>query len=223
MELPEGAKVGTGSLRRRSQLLSARPDLWVEPVRGNVDTRVRKLLGGDYDALVLAAAGLIRSGAYDGAIMRPLETIEMLPAAGQGALALQCQRTDLRTQHLLEVLEDPTVRVCVELERGVVAALDGNCSSPIGAYAFLDEVEGRIILQAAVGARGGGTPVVRAAADCDANRPEEALNRVLCALASQGAPALLHGEEDEEMFGHRGCAGPRNDRASENRHAYAIR
>jgi hydroxymethylbilane synthase len=179
-------------MRRRCQILEARPDLWVENVRGNIDTRIRKLLDGDqFDAIVLAAAGLKRSGMYDESIMTSLRPVDVLPAAGQGALAIQCRRRDTRTRTLLGALNDPRVKLCVEIERAVVSALGGDCHSPIAAFACIDETDGRIILQAAVGARGGSLPVIRSAAEADVDHPVVALSRVLNSLAAQGAAELL--------------------------------
>ena len=125
-ELPQGAKVGTGSLRRQVQLLAARPDLTVVGIRGNVDTRVKKMRDGSCDAVILAMAGLRRSGLFDGADMTPIETNEMLPAAAQGALLVQCRANDRRMLDLLSAMDDKDTRLCVELERKIVAKLNGG-------------------------------------------------------------------------------------------------
>ena len=187
--LPPGARVGTGSLRRRCQLLASRPDLLIQPIRGNIDTRLRKQREGEFDAVVLAAAGVKRAGLFDPASMTPLEPGVLLPAPGQGALALQCRRDDDHTLGVLAVLNDAPTAACVEAERALVALLRGDCLSPIGALATVEE--GAIALRAAVGARGGDVPVLTASARADS--PTAAAQAVFAALAAQGVEALLHG------------------------------
>jgi hydroxymethylbilane synthase len=183
--------VGTGSLRRRCQLLAIRPDLHVELIRGNIDTRLRKQRQGEYDAVILAMAGLKRAGLYDQTNMTPLPVEQMLPAAAQAALAIQCRADDQATRQLLAVLDDPTSRLCVEAERAVVRALGGDCHSPIAALA---SVQGRTIhLSAAVGARGGQLPVIRAQAQAGIDAPDLAVQRVVDSLQQQGAADLLAG------------------------------
>jgi hydroxymethylbilane synthase len=190
-ELPIRARIGTSSLRRRCQLLAKRPDLIVEELRGNIDTRLKAIRQGRFDAIVLAAAGLRRSGMYDGRLVRPLAESDVLPAAGQGALALQCRRTDARTRRLLSVLDDRATRECVELERALVAALDGDCHSPIAAHAH--EFGGLIELCAAVGSRGGLLPVFRARARGARNRADAVVEAVVEQLRERGAMRWLHG------------------------------
>jgi hydroxymethylbilane synthase len=131
-DLPPGARVGTSSLRRSAQLLAARPDLKLLPLRGNVDTRVRKALNGEYDALVLAAAGVKRLG-LDQHITEYLSFDVMLPAPGQGALAVQCRLNDQATLDLLKPLEHLTTRSVVTAERAFLSGLGGGCSAPIAA------------------------------------------------------------------------------------------
>jgi hydroxymethylbilane synthase len=131
-ELPEGARVGTGSLRRRSQLLARRPDLRVEELRGNVDTRLRRLAEGGYDALVLAAAGLARLGREEG---EPIDTALMLPAAGQGCLALQARVGDSDVAELAGAVTDRSALTALTAERALVSALDASCHTPLAAYA----------------------------------------------------------------------------------------
>jgi hydroxymethylbilane synthase len=162
-DLPPNAKIGTSSLRRKCQILSIRSDFQIQPVRGNIDTRIRKLREGEYDAVILAMAGLERSDLFDAHDMTPISLDEMLPAAGQGALAIECRKNDRRVRELLEPLNDPTTKKCVDMERDLVAALDGDCTSPIAALATTEN--GKIILYAAVGAREGELPVVRAKAE----------------------------------------------------------
>ncbi len=132
--LPRGARVGTSSLRRAAQLLAARPDLTLLSLRGNVDSRVRKALSGDYDAIVLAAAGLQRLG-LDEAASEYLSFETMLPAPGQGAIAVQCRAEDAELLNWLRPLDDAHTRAAVTAERAFLSGLGGGCSAPIAAYA----------------------------------------------------------------------------------------
>ena len=132
--LPPGARVGTASLRRRIALKQHRPDLRVESVRGNVDTRLRKVDAGDYDAVVLARAGLARLG-LEHRISEVLSPDICLPAVGQGALAIECRKDDMRTRTLLALAHHLVTATCVAAERGVLAAVGGDCKTPLGAYA----------------------------------------------------------------------------------------
>lgn len=132
--LPKGASVGTSSLRRASQILSLRPDVKTESLRGNVDTRLRKALDGQYDAIILAGAGLIRLG-LDKHVTEWLSLDVMLPAPGQGALAIQCRSDDQTTLNLLTALEDKSTRKAVTAERAFLSGLGGGCSVPVAAYA----------------------------------------------------------------------------------------
>ena len=135
--LPQGASIGTASLRRQAQLLRRRPDLTVVPIRGNVDTRLRKLAAGEIDALVLALCGLERLERAELATeILPREI--MLPAVGQGALAVECHAADDGLRRLLEPLHDPESAACVKAERAMLAALDGSCRTPIAGLAELD-------------------------------------------------------------------------------------
>ncbi len=137
--LPPHAVVGTSSLRRASQILALRPDLRTESLRGNVDTRLRKALEGQYAAIILAGAGLTRLG-LDSHVTEWIPLDVMLPAPGQGALAIQCRADDLTTLSLLAKLEDESTRKCVTTERAFLSGLGGGCSVPVAAYA---EVEGQ--------------------------------------------------------------------------------
>jgi hydroxymethylbilane synthase len=132
--LTAGARIGTGSLRRALALKSARPDVVVEPVRGNVDTRLRKVDEGHYDAVVLALAGLKRLG-LEGRATEILDPEVSLPAIGQGALGIECRREDARTAEALASIVDPETSLCVTAERAVMAAVDGNCRTPVAAFA----------------------------------------------------------------------------------------
>jgi hydroxymethylbilane synthase len=130
--LPEGAVVGTASLRRRAQLLALRPDLQVRELRGNVDTRLRRLGEGGYDAVVLAAAGLQRLGRDEGS---PLSEADMTPAPGQGCLVLETRAGDGATRALAAELTDHEALVCLTAERALVVGLDASCSTPVAAHA----------------------------------------------------------------------------------------
>ena len=136
-EVPEGARVGTASLRRRAQLLAARPDLRVEDLHGNVDTRLRKLEEGELDAIVLAAAGLRRLG-REGEIGFALAVEQMVPAAGQGALALQVRGEDIASGDAAAAVNDLAAMRELTAERTVVALLDASCSTPLGVQARVD-------------------------------------------------------------------------------------
>jgi hydroxymethylbilane synthase len=133
--IPEGAVVGTSSLRRRSQLLAVRPDLVVEDMRGNVDTRLRKLHEREYDAIVLAVAGLHRLGVDEG---EPVETSTLTPAPGQGCLVLEGRSDDDEIAQLASGVTYGRALVELTAERGVVTALDATCHTPVGAYARLE-------------------------------------------------------------------------------------
>ncbi|MBI2467562.1 MAG: hydroxymethylbilane synthase, partial [Candidatus Rokubacteria bacterium] len=132
--LPRGARVGTASLRRRVQLQALRPDLAVELIRGNVDTRLRKLDEGLYDAVVLAAAGLHRLGIAR-STAEVLDATRMLPAVGQGTLAVEARADDAATRRLVGVLDHADTRVAAEAERGFLTAIGGSCTTPLAAYA----------------------------------------------------------------------------------------
>ncbi len=133
-ELPMGARVGTSSLRRLSSLRAVRPDLDIVPLRGNVDTRLRKVTEGECDAIVLAYAGLVRLGLADKAT-EILSAEVSLPAVGQGALGIECREDDERTLEVLARLHDRETATCVAAERGVLLALEGDCKTPIGSFA----------------------------------------------------------------------------------------
>ena len=134
--LPPGSVIGTSSLRRAAQILSARPDVTTASLRGNVDTRLRKALEGQYDAIILAGAGLTRLG-LDSHVTQWLPLNVMLPAPGQGALAIQCRADDRETLSLLSALEDAPTRLAVIAERQFLLGLGGGCAVPVAAYADL--------------------------------------------------------------------------------------
>jgi hydroxymethylbilane synthase len=137
-ELPQGARVGTGSPRRAAQLHALGLGLDVVGIRGNVDTRLRKVAEGDYDAIVLARAGLARLGRLD-EVTEALDPLQMLPAPGQGALAVECRSDAAELVEALATLDDRRTRVAVEAERAVLATLEAGCSAPLGALAEVVE------------------------------------------------------------------------------------
>lgn len=142
-ELTAGARVGTGSTRRRAQLLAARHDLEVLGIRGNVDTRLRKLDEGEYDAIVLASAGLTRLGCAD-RITERFGPLTMLPAPGQGALGLECRADDQALIAALAELDDRITHQATLAERSMLAELDGGCSAPVAAWGRLEEDQLRL-------------------------------------------------------------------------------
>lgn len=146
-ELPQGARVGTSSLRREAQLLAVRPHLKIASLRGNVDTRLRKLEQGEFDAIILAAAGLKRLGRED-AIRERLPVAEMCPAAGQGALGIETRTGDHATIACLKFLDDAAARATTQCERALLNGLGGGCQVPIGAYAEI--IDRKIHLTAVV-------------------------------------------------------------------------
>jgi hydroxymethylbilane synthase len=183
--LPAGARVGTTSLRRRAQLLARRPDLDVKDLRGNVDTRIRRLREGAFDAILLARAGLVRLGRAD-EVTETLEPEVLLPAPGQGAIAIECRATDARTAEAVAALDHPQTARAVTAERAFLAALHGGCNVPLGAYA---EPDARGLRLRALVAREDGSRVVRGERSGD---DAAALGRALADdLLAQGAAELL--------------------------------
>jgi hydroxymethylbilane synthase len=183
--LPTGARVGTSALRRRSQLLAARPDLEVVELRGNVDTRLRKLDGGEVDALVLAAAGLERLGVDRGA---PLDGELFVPAPGQGALALQV-RTQQFSAQVFKAPHDAATYICLMAERAVVAALDASCHTPVGVNAeFVDE---RTLRMRGFAGRPDGSEWILDELTEDAQEPDEVGRRLAARMLAAGAGEIL--------------------------------
>jgi hydroxymethylbilane synthase len=184
-ELPQHARVGTSSLRRQAQLKAIRPDLKLYPLRGNVDTRLRKLEQGDYDAIILAAAGLNRLERTE----RVRETIPveiMCPAVGQGALGIETRKADAEVRRHLEFLDDQPARLTTTAERALLRTLGGGCQVPIGAHAEL--IEGRLQLTAIV-ARTDGSQVLR---ERQTGADPEALGETAGrALLAKGADQIL--------------------------------
>lgn len=185
--LSHGARVGSSSLRRAAQFRHARPDLRLEDVRGNVDTRLRKLDEGQYDALVLAAAGLRRLD-LGGRISAVLAPELCLPAPGQGALALQCRAGDEATRQVLRVMDDQEAHVCVIAERAALATVGGGCSVPLGALAKL---EGPALYLQALVAAADGRRILRAELRGEPTAPLELGRAVAEQLLADGAAELL--------------------------------
>jgi hydroxymethylbilane synthase len=184
-DLPEGARLGTSSLRRSAQLLAARPDLNLLPVRGNVDTRIRKMLAGQYDAIILAAAGVTRLGLTEN-IRQYLPLDLMLPAPGQGALAIQCRADDELMRQLLAAIDHRPTRLAVTAERAFLTGMGGGCSAPIAA---LGQAEGDGVRLRGLVAAVDGSKLVQVS---EAGTDPLALGMQLARAALQaGAGALL--------------------------------
>lgn len=185
--IPAGAVVGTSSERRRAQLLALRPDLTIGAIRGNVETRIRKLDEGQYDALILAAAGLIRLGLAH-RITAYLESPGWLPAPGQGAIAVQSRIEDGRTDRLLEGIEDRSARAETVAERALLHTLQGGCQIPVGARAVAKG--GTIILYALI-ARSDGSRVITGEARGNQYESRALGERLAGDLIARGADAIL--------------------------------
>ncbi|MBI3474482.1 MAG: hydroxymethylbilane synthase [Acidobacteria bacterium] len=189
-DLPQGANVGTSSLRRQAQLMAIRPDLKIHPLRGNVDTRLRKLEAGDYDAIILAAAGLNRLGKTQ--LIRQVIPVDvMTPAAGQGALGIEIRNGDSATRAHLAFLDDHAARASTTCERALLNKLGGGCQVPIGAFAQVQN--GKIHLNALV-AHPDGTKVLRETRA--GNDPVKLGEEVGETLLRRGGDAIL-----EEVYG----------------------
>jgi len=196
--LPRGARVGTSSLRRQAQLKAIRPDLEVYPLRGNVDTRLRKLEQGEYDAVILAAAGLKRLGKTE--LIKEIIPAEiMCPAAGQGALGIEIREGDAATREHLEFLNDPAARAATTCERALLNSLGGGCQVPIGAFA--EQRGGRLHLDSIV-ADPDGSKLLRDSRDGKIEDAEKLGNTAGAALLARGGDAIL-----EAVYG-RGLAVP---------------
>lgn len=186
-QLPAGAVVGTSSLRRAAQIAERYPALQIRTLRGNLDTRLAKLDRGEYDAIVLAAAGLKRLGL--GARIRSLlEVADSLPAAGQGALGIECRADRPQIAAMLEPFADARTNACVRAERAVNRALGGNCSVPLGAFAELEG--GRLRVRALV-ASPDGRRIARADCEGDASEPERVGDEAAALLRERGAAEIL--------------------------------
>lgn len=186
-DLPKGAVVGTSSLRRQCQLKQLRPDLDIRSLRGNVGTRLSKLDNGEYDAIILAAAGLIRLGMKE-RITSFIETTMSLPAAGQGAVGIECRTDDTSVQALLAPLANQETTACVLAERAMNAHLQGGCQVPIGGYAVLEN--NQLYLRALVGELDG-SAIIRAEGKSAVENAEELGVQIAEQLLAQGADRIL--------------------------------
>lgn len=184
-ELPAHARVGTSSLRRQAQILAYRPDLRVEPVRGNLNTRLRKLTEGQFDAIVLAYAGILRMG-WEDKVSQILSETVMLPAVGQGALAVQCREEDRELLQCLRTLNDPDAERSIRAERAFLQTFEGGCHLPIAGYATVDG--DRVYLRGLV-AHPEGKQVIRG--ERTGTDPDETGRELARDLLERGARELL--------------------------------
>lgn len=186
-DLPQGAVVGTSSLRRQCQIKAIRPDLQIKDLRGNVNTRLAKLDAGEFDAIILASAGLIRLG-FESRIASFLEVGTSLPANGQGAVGIECRSDDLVVQQLLAPLEHQETRICVLAERAMNRKLQGGCQVPIGAFAVLQQNE--LWLRGLVGQLDG-SEILRSEIKGDAAAAEQLGTQLAEQLLALGADRIL--------------------------------
>jgi hydroxymethylbilane synthase len=197
-QLAPGARIGTSSLRRRAQLLALRPDLIVTDLRGNLDTRLGKVADAQYDAVILALAGILRLGFTD-RVSQLLDAPEWLPAVGQGALGVTTRVGDRHTHAIVELLEHAPTRAAVTAERALLAALEGGCQIPIGALGTATEASDYFTLHAVV-ASVDGTQVVRGVRAGSAQQARQIGESLADELVERGARAIL-----DEL---RGAAAP---------------
>ena len=186
-ELPEGAKVGTSSLRRRAQLLHARPDLDIHDLRGNVQTRLRKMRDENFDGIILAAAGLERLEMFD-EIKEELSYNICLPAVSQGVIGVETREHDPEIIALVQLVNDREAEICVKAERALLKSLEGGCQIPIGAYAELQE--DTVVLEGMVGSLDGKT-IIRESITGTAEQCEQLGQQLAGRLAEQGGQAIL--------------------------------
>jgi hydroxymethylbilane synthase len=190
-DVPEGTRIGTSSLRRRAQLLAVRPDLDVVELRGNVDTRLRRLADGDFEGVVLASAGLRRL-AREGEIGFAFDAAVMTPAPGQGSLALETRREDEDSAAAAARISDATALVELTVERAAVAELDATCRTPVGVHAAL--ADGRLRVEGFVGLPDG-SEWVRDALEADPEDPVSAGRELADRMAAAGARDVLERAE----------------------------
>jgi hydroxymethylbilane synthase len=186
-DLPRGARVGTSSLRRQAQLMAARPDLRIEPLRGNVDTRLRRLDAGEMDAIVLACAGLIRLG-LESRITARLDPMISLPAVAQGVIGIECRGADARTLELVSVLNHRDTRIAMDAERAFAHRLGGSCQSPIAAHA---RIGGRRLILDGLVAEPDGSRLLRDTLPGSVDDPAALGHRLAERLLAAGAGSLL--------------------------------
>jgi len=209
-DLPSGARIGTGSPRRAAQLAVLRSDVTCVPIRGNANTRLAKVRDGELDAVVLAYAGLARIGHTD-LVTEIFEPDDMVPAPGQGALAVECRSDDVALAGLLATIDDQATRAAVTAERSLLAALEAGCSAPVGAYA-VGQGDNRLRLHAAVFgisavnpqpggldvATAGTTMVVRERAEADAAEAASLGRELAARMLALGAADLMSAKTDRE-------------------------
>jgi hydroxymethylbilane synthase len=186
-DLPPGAHVGTSSLRRQAQLKAARKDLRISPLRGNVDSRLKKLESGEYDAIILACSGLERLQRKEN-VREIIDPKLMCPAAGQGALAIEIRKGDSATRDLISFFDHPSSRIETACERAVLNALGGGCQVPIGVHA---QVAGPVLRVQAVVARPDGRQVIRLSIEGDAAQPLSVGEELGRELLTAGAERIL--------------------------------
>jgi len=186
-DLPRGARVGTSSLRRQAQLLAARPDLRIEALRGNVDTRLRRLDTGEMDAIVLACAGLIRLG-LESRITARLDPKISLPAVAQGVIGIECRGADARTLRLVSVLNHQVTRIAMDAERAFARRLGGSCQSPIAAHA---ELEGKFLMLDGMVAEPDGSRLLRDTLSGSVDDPAAVGSLLAERILAAGAGPLL--------------------------------
>ena len=187
MELHAGSLIGTGSVRRQSQILAIRPDLKVKDIRGNVDTRLNKLQDGAYDAIILACAGLNRLG-FQNRISSPLSFEEMLPAPGQGALALEARVGDSRIATIAVALNHPPTAIAVSAERSFLRRMGGGCNVPVAVYAHL---EGNLIAIEAMAASPDGKRIIRESSIANTESADDAAISLADRILDQGGREIL--------------------------------
>jgi hydroxymethylbilane synthase len=186
-DLPRGARVGTSSLRRQAQLLAARPDLRIQALRGNVDTRLNRLDAGEMDAIVLACAGLTRLG-LESRITARLDPRMCLPAVAQGVIGIECRSADLRAVSLVTVLNHEATRIAVDAERAFAHRLGGSCQSPIAAHAML---EGKRLTLDGLVAEPDGSRLLRGALSGNVDGPAALGHQLAEQILAAGAGPLL--------------------------------
>lgn len=189
-ELAAGSVVGTSSLRRAIQLMKERPDISVKPIRGNVETRVKKVISGEFDAVVLAEAGLARIGMED-VIVERFRVRDFVPAPGQGAIAIVCRRDDKKTAEMLRSIEDPRSRAEVTAERALIEKIEGGCRFPLGAVA-VTKGDGKMTLYASVFSADG-SKNIKVKKVGSAKGAERLGRSVVDALIRQGAQEMAEG------------------------------
>ncbi|MFS0751293.1 hydroxymethylbilane synthase [Oceanobacillus sp. 1P07AA] len=191
-DLPEGAIVGTSSLRRGAQILAERPDLTIKWIRGNIETRIRKLQEEDYDAIILAVSGLKRVGLSEELITEYLEPEVCVPAVGQGALAIESREDDKELTNIVEKIHDAYTAKTVSAERTFLNLLEGGCQVPIGGYAYLDGDE--VVLTALVGTPDGTTILKETVRGTE---PTEVGKKAAELLINQGAKEIVDRVKEE--------------------------